>query len=130
MIYVDSSAITSILLSQSAYPNLQSRLMRGGLFSSLLLEAEVFSALRRESLSFEEFDQFRELILWIKPTRPLQPEITEVLRRAYLRGADAFHLASAIYAFKNRQDVEFCSLDKSQRSAAETCGFKLFPHHL
>lgn len=130
MIYVDSSVLTAVLLHESAHEHLQARLMRGGLFSSLLLEAEVQSALQREKLPREAFEQFGELMTWITPTRSLKSEISEVLDCGYLRGADLWHVSCAVYAFRNRRKVEFFSLDKNQRAVAAKCGFKLYPGKL
>ncbi len=130
MIYVDSSVLTAVLLHESAHEHLQERLMRGGLFSSLLLEAEVCSALQREKVPHEAFEQFAELMTWITPTQSLKSEIGEVLEYGYLRGADLWHVACAVYAFKIRRSIEFFSLDKNQRAVAAKCGFKLYPRKL
>ena len=66
------------------------------LVSSNLLEAEMYSALAREGNEFDA--DLLESIQWVMPTRPLGPEIATAWRVGYLRGADLWHIASALYA--------------------------------
>lgn len=130
MIYVDSSMVVAILLREIQSPKWSARFKTEKFYSSRLLEAEVLAALRREKLPLSEFDDHARMIYWIAPERSLKPEVTKVLEYQYLRGADLWHVACALYIFGNSTGVEFCSLDKIQRAAAKACGFRLLPEKL
>jgi hypothetical protein len=92
------------------------------LHSSNLLEAELFSALHRERVT----PDIRALdrIAWINPDRPLHEEIQRVLTAGYVRGADCWHLASALYLVKEPGEMAFITLDARQRSVARKLGFQ------
>ena len=55
--------------------------------------------------------------------RPLSPEVTRVLSAGYLRGADCWHLATALYVAPDPADLTFVTLDSIQRKVARTLGF-------
>jgi hypothetical protein len=42
----------------------------------------------------------------------------------YLRGADCWHLATALYLAPNPSDLTFLTLDDTQRKIAKTLGFR------
>lgn len=65
-------------------------------------------------------------IRWIYPHRPLTSEIERVLRSAYVRGADLWHLACALYVFDEPAvaAASFITLDAQQRHAAKHLGFQ------
>ena len=65
------------------------------LVSSNLLEAELRATFTREKLDFPE--NAVAGIDWILPDRPLAPELGAVHETGYLRGADLWHLANALY---------------------------------
>jgi hypothetical protein len=52
-------------------------------------------------------------------------EITRVLRSAYLRGADLWHLSTAIYVTSDPSDLTFLTLDRRQAEVAEALGFRV-----
>lgn len=60
---------------------------------------------------------------WILPRRPLATEIGRVLAAGYLRGADLWHVACALFlADQIGAPLEFLTLDARQRSVAGTLG--------
>jgi hypothetical protein len=64
---------------------------------------------------------------WVLPNRALSNEIQRVLEAGYLRGADLWHLATALYASPNPGEVTFVSLDEPQRKVASQLGFPIAP---
>ena len=50
-------------------------------------------------------------------------EIKRVLEVGYVRGADAWHLACALYLFADPDDATFLTLDRRQRAATKKLGF-------
>ena len=120
--YVDSSALAAIAFDEPRASKLASR-MDGfdRLISSNLLEAELRAAFMRERLEFQE-----SIVLgidWILPDRTLAPEFKTVLRAGYLRGADLWHLATALYVSSGRPRLSFATLDARQAGVADALGF-------
>ena len=120
--YVDSSCIVAILFEETDHPRLRSKLESAEeLFSSNLLEAEVRAALAREG-----FEAHSEAVLdgisWVHPDRPLTPEFEAVLASGFLRGADLFHVATALYLKKQVGDLELLSLDTRQLEVGHRLG--------
>lgn len=128
--YLDASAILSVILNEEASEYFFKEIEGKQLFSSRLLEAEVLSTLKREGIEFSKFEYYEPMITWIMPDRSLKSEVVKILEKKYLRGADLWHLACAMYALGESGNSEFCSLDKSQRAAARANGFKLVPGKL
>ncbi|HET7712771.1 MAG TPA: hypothetical protein VFL80_12635, partial [Thermoanaerobaculia bacterium] len=62
-------------------------------------------------------------ISWVYPDRPLTSEITLVLDEGYVRGADLWHLAAALFVDPHRQ-IGFLTLDARQRQISDQLGFK------
>jgi hypothetical protein len=56
------------------------------------------------------------------PDRPLGPEIVRVLEAGYARGADVWHLATALYLADDPADLPFLTLDVRQRELARALG--------
>ncbi|MDE0055746.1 MAG: PIN domain-containing protein [Gammaproteobacteria bacterium] len=120
--YVDSSALAAIAFDEPRASKLASR-MDGfdRLISSNLLEAELRAAFMRERLEFQE-----SIVLgidWILPDRTLAPEFKTVLRAGYLRGANLWHLATALYVSSGRPRLSFATLDARQAGVADALGF-------
>ena len=90
--------------------------------SSLLLEAEVRAAFARERLPFD-VDTIAN-VNWVLPDRSLGIEIDRVTQFGYLRGADLFHLACALYATPDPFDITFLTLDQRQGTIAAQLGFQ------
>ena len=93
--------------------------------SSNLLEAELRAAALREQVELD--DEVLTALSWVLPDRPLTAEIEAVLRVGYLRGADLWHLACALYVFGDVKERLFLSLGERQRGAAERLGFIIGP---
>jgi predicted nucleic acid-binding protein len=91
------------------------------LLSSALLEAEVLAALHREGVSASAYPD--PGISWLLPDRPLRPEIERVLAAGYLRGADLWHVATAVWAAAGSPDTSFLTFDTRQREIAGALGF-------
>ncbi len=123
--YVDTSALIAVAFDESVGMDMAGRLMEiSHLLSSNLLEAELRSAFSRESVDFPP--SLLSGLNWVFPDRSLEPEINTILRLGYLRGADLWHVASALYVAREPDKMWFVTLDKRQRSVAETVGFKVF----
>ena len=120
--YIDSSVVVAIEFGEPGAPELRQRL-RGfaGIVASSLVEAELHSVCRRErrQMSRELLDQVK----WLAPARALGPEIARVLEAGYVRGADCFHLANALFLSPDGDGVVFLTLDKRQREVAAALGF-------
>ncbi|NNK64591.1 MAG: hypothetical protein HKO98_15440, partial [Gemmatimonadetes bacterium] len=86
-------------------------------------EAEFRAALRREGV--EGAEPFLARLAWLLPDRPLGPEMERVLRARYLRGADLWHVACALYLAEDPAEVDFVTLDEEQRAAAQAVGFRV-----
>lgn len=90
--------------------------------SSNLLEAEVRAAMARHRV--EPDRDAASGISWVLPRRALGPEISLVLGAGYLRGADLWHLACALYASEGRAaETTFLTRDARQRAVATKLGF-------
>ena len=91
------------------------------LVSSNLLEAELRAAhlRRRRQLSVALLGR----IDWILPTRSLGPEFEAVLSAGYVRGADLWHLACALYVAHRPSELDFVTVDQRQRDVAHVIGF-------
>ena len=66
-------------------------------------------------------------VQWILPERPLTLELSVVLASGYLRGADLWHVATALYASPRPEDLEFVTLDRRQAAVASGVGFTIVP---
>lgn len=120
--YVDTSCLIAIAFGEKAASNLARRLERfDDLLSSNLLEAEFRSALNREGI--EKDPAILAAISWVIPDRPLSREIASVLSTGYLKGADCWHLATALYVADDAATLSFLTLDSRQRAVAKALGF-------
>ena len=122
--YIDTSALIAVAFDESGGAAIASRLGElSHLLSSNLLEAELRSACSRESINFSP-NIFANL-KWVLPDRSLAPEIKTVLEVGYLRGADLWHIASALYVAREPGEMWFVTLDMRQRAIAEAVGFQV-----
>ena len=122
--YVDTSALLAIArIEPTAEP--VARRLDGFrlLLSSNLLESEMRSAFALDAREFEPLLLSR--IRWILPTRPLGPELADALRAGYLRGADLWHIATALYAARAVPSLAFLTLDRRQQGVAAALGFAI-----
>jgi hypothetical protein len=59
------------------------------------------------------------------PDRPLTGEIARVLAAGYVRGADCWHLATALYLTDDPSSLTFLTVDERQKSVAVSLGFEV-----
>ena len=122
--YVDSSLLVAVALREEEHQQHVARLESNRrLVSSNLLEAELRSALLRE-LTVAVPPLLRRLE-WIFPDRVLTREIERVLAVGRLRGADLWHVATALYLAPNPAELTFLTADIRQREVAAAVGFQV-----
>lgn len=120
--YVDASCVVAIALTEPGWPSVRKRLARAGqLYAANLLEAEVGAAFRREGLPPNAAPLSG--IAWIIPDRALSAELDRVFEAGRLRGADAWHLAAALYFAPEPSAFPFLTLDERQAEVAAALGF-------
>ena len=122
--YVDTSALVAIAFEEPGGSQAGARLEGfSRLLSSNLLEAELRAAFARER---QEFDaEVLSSIEWILPDRPLAIELARALVAGYLRGADLWHIATALYIAPRAEEIGFITLDGPQREVAAALGFQV-----
>jgi len=122
--YLDSSCVVAAAFGEpGARPMITRRQSFSLVISSTLLEAEVFSALRREQR--EVTKAFHAELSLIAPDRALSEELARVLGAGYVRGADCWHLATALYVAPEPSALTFLTLDLAQRKVAKALGFRV-----
>ena len=120
--YIDTSVLAAVAFDEPGAAARTRRLDRvDRLISSNLLEAELRAAFARENLVFRE--SAIAGIEWILPDRPLAPEFATVLGTGRLRGADLWHVATALYVFPRPPALFFATFDARQSAVAEALGF-------
>jgi len=120
--YVDTSCLVAIALAEAgAAQALRSLQSYDVLLSSNLLEAELRATLERENVG-DDPGIFLGAISWVYPDRPLTSEIATVLSTGYVKGADLWHLAVALF-FDPLHEIAFLTLDARQQEISEQLGF-------
>ena len=121
--YVDTSVVVALAFAEKGADSLATRLTEfSRLVSSNLLEAELRAACRRERQPVPAHLLAR--ISWILTHRPLSPEMETALNAGSLRGADLWHVASALYAAPEPGAIAFVTLDRQQARVAASLGFR------
>jgi predicted nucleic acid-binding protein len=121
--YVDSSCLVAIAFAEPGYEEVVEWLSHyERLFSSNLLEAEFRAALAREGATDPERDLLAGFT-WIYPNRQLTVEYRRALAAGTLKGADLWHVASALFLSPEPKDLAFLTLDRSQKAVARALGF-------
>lgn len=121
-VFVDTSALLGITFGEPGAAALAGRLRSAGqVFASPLLEAEFRSACQREGRVVAV--GLLETLAWVAPSRPLHEEIARVLAAGHLRGADCWHLATALYLAPDPAELAFVTLDRRQGEVASAVGF-------
>ena len=121
-VYVDTSAIAAVVLRESGWQESARRIATfDEVISSNLLEAELRATVIREGLRFHS--EMVQAIDWIIPDRSLSPEFDLAADAGYLRGADLWHLAVALFSVDDPSQITFITLDERQRAVAEALGF-------
>jgi predicted nucleic acid-binding protein len=120
--YVDTSCLVAIAFDEPGADNLATRLRRfDRLFASNLLEAELCSAAVREGVN-DRLEDLLSWITWIYPNRPLSAEFERITALGYLKGADLWHLANALFLAPDGKDLAFVTLDARQKQVASRLG--------
>ena len=125
--FVDTSCLAAIVLNERIAPTMSRKLAAfDRLAASPLLEAELRTVLHREGHRAEaQVQPWLAPMLWVSPDRPLSAEIATVLAAGYVRGADCWHLATALYFSPEPSDLSFLTLDARQRGVAKALGFRV-----
>lgn len=122
--YIDTSCIVATAFGEANAGGVARRLRRfERVVSSPLLEAELFSTLIREGRELS--NTWAAAIEFVIVNRALTPEITRVLSAGYVRGADCWHLATALYVAPDPSDMAFVTLDSVQANIARKLGFRV-----
>ncbi len=125
--YVDTSFVLAIIFAEPRARALRAALARhAGVFAGDLLVAETLSAAAREGLEGTAVRAAAQSISLVLPDRTLEPEMRECLAHGYLRGADLWHVACAMFvAGTARSELTFLSRDAAQRKVARKLGFRV-----
>ncbi len=122
-VYVDTSVLAGIAFGEPAAERFAVALNRfDRALSSNLLDAEMRAVFERESEAFR--DDVMAGIDWVLPTRPLSAEFARALGAGYLRGADLWHVATALYVSPQPDSLTFATLDAEQGRVASALGFR------
>jgi hypothetical protein len=62
-------------------------------------------------------------LTWVYPNRPLTRELDRVIATGYLKGADLWHLACALFLAPDGKDLTFATLDRRQEEVAARLRF-------
>lgn len=121
--FVDTSMLLALAFSEPDAEVVRERLARHArLLASPLLDAEFRCACTREGVAA---DELMSALSWVHVPRVLTPEIDRVLANGYLRGADCWHLATALFVSPKPQELVFLTRDSAQREAARKLGFRV-----
>ena len=125
--YADTSCLVAVALGEPGSEETASALQECDLIvASNLLEAELRSALAREGVGIDP-GPLLDPLTWVHPDRSLSDEYETILNAGYLRGADLWHLACALYLRRSVPALAFLSLDRQQNSLAAKVGFAPAP---
>ncbi|MEM7583217.1 MAG: PIN domain-containing protein [Acidobacteriota bacterium] len=123
--YVDTSCLVAIALGEPGSEKLAERLAAlERLFASDLVEAEFRATMVREGLG-NQGDDLLSWLTWFFPDRKLTREIRSASQYRYVRGADLWHLAAALFlADQEPSQLIFATLDHRQHEVATEIGFR------
>ena len=99
--YVDPSTLVAIAFEEPGASQAGERLE---------FDAEVFSRIE-----------------WILPDRPLAIELARALEAGYLRGADLWHIATALYVAPRAKEIGFITLDVRNGKSLQHSGSRSEP---
>ena len=120
--YVDTSCLVAMAFGERGGTAVARRLAGfEELVAANLLEAELRSVFVREGV--EPDPGLWAPVSWVIPDRPLHQEIARVLAAGYVRGADCWHLATALFLAEDPGELTFLTLDERQRGVARGLGF-------
>ena len=122
--YVDSSVIVAIAFEERRWGEVDRQIGAfDNLWASNLLEAEVRATYARTGKAFDV--KVLSGMRWVIPDRPLTSEISIVTKTGYVKGADLWHLATALYMTPDPSQVAFITLDERQGEVARALGFRV-----
>jgi uncharacterized protein with PIN domain len=124
--FVDTSCFVAIALDERTAGAVERRLLSfDRLAASPLLEADLRAVLHREGGGAAvSIAPWLDGLYWVTPQRALSAEIAAVLAAGYARGADCWHLASALFFASEPAEITFLTLDKAQQKIARALGFE------
>jgi len=121
--YVDTSAFVAVLFGERGGARLRRIFGRlDAIYSSNLLEAELRAAAAREGIDAAVLCPALSTVRWVFPHRSLGEECSRVLEAGYLRGADLWHLACALYLGQLLEPMPLVTLDARQQEVAAAVG--------
>ena len=122
--YIDTSCLVAVAFDEPGAEGISRRLRRfDRLFSSNLLEAELRSVFAREGVQEQAAAPLLSWLTWVYPNRPLTEEFDRIIAAGYVKGAELWHLANALFLDPERSDLTFLTLDRRQRQVAARLGF-------
>ncbi len=119
--YVDTSVIVAITLGEHGAEAILEKVRPFQMVAAPLLEAEWRSACHREGIAADPA-LLRE-IGWIVAPGELSDQLARIFEAGYLRGVDAWHLATALYLAPDPGELTFLTLDERQGDIASKLGF-------
>ena len=124
--YIDTSVFINVLLSQQGYKYFHTIMKRcKKLLSSPLIEAEVLTTCQRENFDQKQAIEALKEITLCFVEKSLIEKYEMILKECNLKGADAYHLATALYLDPSREFLHFLTDDLKQKEAAKKKGFKI-----
>lgn len=117
--------LISVCFKEHGYDVVQKVLNQADhVYSSGLAEAEIMAACARESVPYAQVEEALGKLIFTYPSRSLKHELETVFASGYLRGADAHHLATALFLDPTTKFLRFLTADKRQSELAAKLGFK------
>ena len=123
LFYIDTSVIVSLLFEEHGHKEFRKILKTGRALSSYFIEAELYSVAKREGVALDIVRRFVEPLFLFTPSRPIAFECERILKEHYCRGADIYHLASALFLAPNPRELKFVTCDNRQGAIAKALGF-------
>jgi len=81
------------------------------------------SVFAREGVQEQAAAPLLSWLTWVYPNRPLTEEFDRIIAAGYVKGADLWHLANALFLDPERSGLTFLTLDRRQRQVAARLGF-------
>mgnify|MGYP000459958819 CR=1 FL=1 len=126
MIYLDTSVALAQLLGEDRRP--PARLWDEPLFSSRLLEYEIWNRVHARKLTSRQHDEVAALVEQVSLVE-LSPTVLERALQPFplpVRTLDALHLATLDFLHRNGRPVQLASYDDKMNAAATRMKFKLY----